>query len=38
MVLAEIISEFLPGDRVGVGVGGEVGLPPNERTLGDDLS
>jgi hypothetical protein len=24
MVLTEIISEFLPGDGVGVGVGGEV--------------
>jgi hypothetical protein len=24
----EIISEFLPSDGVGVGVGGEVGLPP----------
>jgi hypothetical protein len=28
MVLAENVSEFLPGDGVGVGVGGEVGLPP----------
>jgi hypothetical protein len=28
MILTEIISEFLPGDGVGVGVGGEVGLPP----------
>jgi hypothetical protein len=24
----EIVSEFLLGDSVGVGVGGEVGLPP----------
>jgi hypothetical protein len=24
----EIVSEFLPGDGVGVGMGGEVGLPP----------
>jgi hypothetical protein len=28
MVLTEIVSEFLPGDSVGVGMGGEVGLPP----------
>jgi hypothetical protein len=28
MVLVEIVSEFLPGDSVGVSVGGEVGLPP----------
>jgi hypothetical protein len=28
MVLTEIVSEFLPSDSVGVGVGGEVGLPP----------
>jgi hypothetical protein len=28
MILAKIISEFVPGDDVGVGVGGEVGLPP----------
>jgi hypothetical protein len=28
MILKEIISEFLPSDGVGVGVGGEVGLPP----------
>jgi hypothetical protein len=28
MVLAEIVSEFLPGDSVGVGMGGEIGLPP----------
>jgi hypothetical protein len=27
----EIISEFLPSDGVGVGVGGEVGLPPRLR-------
>jgi hypothetical protein len=27
MILTEIISEFLPSDGVGVGVGGEVGLP-----------
>jgi hypothetical protein len=27
MILTEIISEFLPGDGVGVGMGGEVGLP-----------
>jgi hypothetical protein len=26
MILTEIISEFLLGDGVGVGVGGEVGL------------
>ncbi len=28
MILTEIISKFLLGDGVGVGVGGEVGLPP----------
>jgi hypothetical protein len=28
MILTEIISEFLSSDSVGVGVGGEVGLPP----------
>jgi hypothetical protein len=28
MILTKIISEFLPGDGVGVGVGGEVGFPP----------
>jgi hypothetical protein len=28
MILTEIISEFLPSDGVGVGVGGEVGLSP----------
>jgi hypothetical protein len=28
MVLTEIVSKFLPGDGVGVGMGGEVGLPP----------
>jgi hypothetical protein len=28
MILTKIISEFLPSDSVGVGVGGEVGLPP----------
>jgi hypothetical protein len=28
MILTEIISEILPSDGVGVGVGGEVGLPP----------
>jgi hypothetical protein len=28
MILTKIISEFLPGDGVGVGAGGEVGLPP----------
>jgi hypothetical protein len=28
MILTEIIFEFLPSDSVGVGVGGEVGLPP----------
>jgi hypothetical protein len=28
MILAEIVSEFLLGDSVGVGVRGEVGLPP----------
>ena len=28
MILTKIISEFLPGDGVGIGVGGEVGLPP----------
>jgi hypothetical protein len=28
MVLAEIVSEFLPGDSVGVGMGGKIGLPP----------
>jgi hypothetical protein len=28
MILTEIVSEFLPGDSVGVGMGGEVGLPP----------
>jgi hypothetical protein len=28
MVLAEIASEFLPGDSVGVGMGGEIRLPP----------
>jgi hypothetical protein len=27
MILTEIVSEFLPSDSVGVGVGGEVGLP-----------
>jgi hypothetical protein len=30
MVLTEIIREFLPGDGVGIGVGGEVGLPPRQ--------
>jgi hypothetical protein len=28
MVLAEIVSEFLPGNSVGVDMGGEIGLPP----------
>jgi hypothetical protein len=28
MVLTEIVSEFLPGNSVGVGVGGEIRLPP----------
>jgi hypothetical protein len=28
MILTEIISEFLPSDGVGVGMGGEVGVPP----------
>jgi hypothetical protein len=28
MILTKIISEFLPGDGVRVGVDGEVGLPP----------
>jgi hypothetical protein len=28
MVLTEIVSEFFPGNGVGVGMGGEVGLPP----------
>jgi hypothetical protein len=28
MVLVEIVSEFLPGDGVGVDMGGEVRLPP----------
>jgi hypothetical protein len=28
MVLAEIVSEFLPGNSVGVGMGGKIGLPP----------
>jgi hypothetical protein len=28
MILAEIVSEFLPSDSVGVGMGGEIGLPP----------
>jgi hypothetical protein len=28
MILTEIVSEFLSSDSVGVGVGGEVGLPP----------
>jgi hypothetical protein len=28
MVLTEAISEFFPGDGVGVGMGGEIGLPP----------
>jgi hypothetical protein len=28
MVLTKIVSEFLPGDSVGVGMGGEVRLPP----------
>jgi hypothetical protein len=28
MVLTEVISEFFPGDSVGVGMGGEIGLPP----------
>jgi hypothetical protein len=28
MVLAKAISEFFPGDGVGVGMGGEIGLPP----------
>jgi hypothetical protein len=28
MILAEIASEFLPDDSVGVGMGGEIGLPP----------
>jgi hypothetical protein len=31
MILTEIISKFLPSDGVGVGVGGEVGLPPRLR-------
>jgi hypothetical protein len=28
MILTEVISEFFLGDGVGVGVGGEIGLPP----------
>jgi hypothetical protein len=28
MVLAEIVSEFLLGNSVGVDMGGEIGLPP----------
>jgi hypothetical protein len=28
MVLAEIVSEFLPSNSVGVGMGGEIGRPP----------
>jgi hypothetical protein len=28
MVLMEVISEFSPGDSVGVGMGGEIRLPP----------
>jgi hypothetical protein len=28
MILIEIVSEFLPSDGVGVGVGGKIGLPP----------
>jgi hypothetical protein len=28
MVLTEIVSEFLPGNSVGVGMGGEIRLPP----------
>ena len=28
MVLTKAISEFFPGDSVGVGMGGEVRLPP----------
>ena len=28
MVLTKIVSEFLLGDSVGVGTGGEIGLPP----------
>jgi hypothetical protein len=28
MVLTEIVSEFLLSDSVGVGMGGEIGLPP----------
>jgi hypothetical protein len=28
MVLTEAISEFFPGDGVGVCMGGEIGLPP----------
>jgi hypothetical protein len=28
MVLTEVISEFFLGDSVGVGMGGEIGLPP----------
>jgi hypothetical protein len=28
MILAEIASEFLSGDSVRVGMGGEIGLPP----------
>jgi hypothetical protein len=28
MILMKVISEFLPGDGVGVGMGGEGGLPP----------
>jgi hypothetical protein len=31
MVLTEVISEFFPGDSVGVGMGGEVRLPPRLR-------
>jgi hypothetical protein len=31
MVLTEAISEFFPGDGVGVGMGGEVRLPPRLR-------
>jgi hypothetical protein len=28
MVLAEIVSEFFLGESIGVGMGGEIGLPP----------
>jgi hypothetical protein len=31
MVLTEAISEFFPRDGVGVGMGGEIGLPPRLR-------